>query len=79
MASERCGSYPFMYIAQDFSVPYGVTLRVAQAFADHMPVAWTDDDAVWTALDGDPVLVADFRLRLRQANGEFSHAQANAA
>jgi hypothetical protein len=41
---NRCGSYPFMNIAQDFGLPYGVVLMMSDYFQNGR-----QDQAVYSA------------------------------
>lgn len=62
---NRCGSYPFRYIAEDFGVDYGVVLRVADAFATDENVNFDDACEVFWSLD--EARIKEFFAHVRQA------------
>lgn len=65
---ERCGSFPFMNIAEDFGVPYGVTLRYAEQLAGGPRCTELDFQTVhFTLPKADRY--ADFKMRLYAALG----------
>lgn len=47
---NRCGSYPFRYIAEDFGVPYGVVLRSADRIVNGEVITGDDLSCIVDAL-----------------------------